>query len=308
MHIFRNQIVVLKGYGTRLAILHRLWRLLSADRMALIAFIFLLIAVFNGLLGPKISPFGPNEQDISARLLPPSWSGTAGHFLGTDGLGRDVLSRLIYGTRMAILIPLVAVSISLSLGVFLGLIAGYYGGKADAIIMRIVDVKMALSTQLLILVVIVMIGPGPGTLMLVFGIAHWVIYARIVRGALLSLRESPFVQAAHIIGCSNRRVIFAHIMPNLVAVIISVAVVEMGRLMVAEAGLSFLGFGVQPPAVTWGLMLAAGRDYLNSAWWLVTFPGLAIALTVLAISLVGLWLRAITDPFRRQLVGKESRK
>lgn len=299
---------MLEGYGTRLSILRRFSRLLSADPMALIALTFLFLVVVNGLLVAKISPYGPNDQDLQSRLLPPSLAGTSRHLLGTDALGRDVLSRLMYGTRMAILIPLVGVSISLSLGVFLGLIAGYYGGKADAIIMRIVDVKMALSTMLLVLVVIVMIGPGAKTLMLVFGIANWVLYCRIVRGALLSLREASFVQAAHIIGCSNRRVIFAHIMPNLVAVIISVAIVEIARLMVAEAGLSFLGFGVQPPTVTWGLMLAAGRDYLESSWWLVTFPGLMIALTVLAISLVGIWLRAVTDPFQRKLIGVKRSK
>ncbi len=286
---------------SRYQTLRRLLRLLSADRVALMALAFLLMVVVSSLFAAKISPYGPNEQDISARLLPPSLAGNPKHFLGTDGLGRDVLSRLMHGTRMAILIPLVGVAISLSLGVFLGLIAGYYGGKADDIIMRLVDVKMALSTNLLILVVIVMIGPGVSTLMLVFGIAHWVIYTRVVRGALLSLREAPFVQAARIIGCSNRRVIFAHIMPSLVAVIMSIATVEMARLMVTEAGLSFLGFGVQPPTVTWGLMLASGREYLNSAWWLVTYPGLMISATVLAISLVGTWLRAVTDPFQRQL-------
>ena len=306
MHILRYQ-KVFKGHGTRLAIVRRLWRLLRADPIALTALTFLLLAVVMGLLAANISPYGPNDQDLRARLLPPSWAGSGGHLLGTDGLGRDVLSRLMHGTRMAILIPLVGVGISLSLGMLLGLIAGFYGGKADAIIMRIVDVKMALSTQLLILVVIVMIGPGVRTLMLVFGIAHWVIYARIVRGALLSLRETPFVQAARIIGCSNRRVIFAHIMPSLVGLLTSVAIVEMGRLMVTEAGLSFLGFGVQPPTVTWGLMLAAGREYLNTAWWLVTFPGLLISVTVLAITLVGSWLRTITDPFRRHLISMPRR-
>lgn len=306
MQIFRNKILF-KEYGTRLTGLRRLWRLLSADRMVLIAFTFMLIVGVSGLFAAKISPYGPNEQNLRARLLPPSFAGTPRHILGTDGLGRDVLSRLIYGTRMALLIPLVGVGISLSLGLLLGLIAGYYGGKADDIIMRLADVKMALSTNLLILVVIVMIGPGVTTLMLVFGIAHWVIYTRVVRGALLSLREAPFVQAASIIGCSNRRVIFAHIMPSLVSVIMSISTVEMARLMVTEAGLSFLGFGVQPPTVTWGLMLASGREYLNSAWWLVTYPGLLIAGTVLAISLVGTWLRAITDPFQRQLIGKPRR-
>lgn len=306
MHLFGYKIPF-KGLGRGLAILRRFWRLLSADPVALIALTFLLIVFFSSLLAGKIISYGPNEQNIQARLLPPSWGGVSGHLLGTDGLGRDILSRLTHGSRMAMMIPLVGVGISLTLGVTLGLIAGYYGGMTDAIIMRIVDAKMGMSTQLLILVVIVMIGPGAGTIMLVFGFAHWTIYARMVRGAVLSLRESPFVQAAHVIGCSNRRVIFAHIMPNLIALLVSVGIVEMAKLMVSEAGLSFLGFGVQPPTVTWGLMLAAGRDYLNTAWWLVTFPGLMIALTVLSISLVGIWLRTITDPFRRHLIGMPSK-
>ncbi|MBI4317224.1 MAG: ABC transporter permease [Chloroflexi bacterium] len=279
--------------------LARLWRLLSADPVAFAALSFMLAVVVGGLLAEQISPYGPNVQNIPGRLAPPSWGGGAsGHILGTDALGRDLFSRLLHGTRMAILIPLVGVSISLSLGVVLGLIAGYYGGKADAIIMRIVDLQMAFSTLLLIMVVVVLIGPGVQTLMLVFGIAHWVIYARIVRGALLSLREAPFVQSALVIGCSNARVLFVHVLPNLLGVLISVATVEMARLMVTEAGLSFLGFGVQPPTVTWGLLLAEGRDYLNVAGWLVTFPGLSIAATVLAFSLVGSWLREITSPFR----------
>ncbi len=299
--------MVLKGYGTGLPILRRFWRLVSADRVALIALAFLLIVVVSALLAPKISPYGPNEQDLSASLLPPSWIGTNGHFLGTDALGRDVLSRLLYGSRMAILIPFAGTCLSMALGVILGIIAGYYGGTADAIIMRLVDMKMALSTKMLILVVVVLIGPGVRTLIIVFAIAHWVIYTRIVRGALLSLRETPFVKAARTIGCSNRRIIFAHLMPNLVAVITNVAIVEFAKLMETEAGLSFLGFGVQPPTVTWGLMVAAGRDYLGTAWWLVTIPGLVVAVTVLAISFAGIWLRSITDPFQRDLIVPPSR-
>ncbi|MBI2918031.1 MAG: ABC transporter permease [Chloroflexi bacterium] len=293
--------VLFRAYGARLAVLRRSWHLLSAEPVAVVSLLFLFMVVVFGLLASRISPYGPNDQDISARLLQPSLTG--GHLLGTDGLGRDVLSRLMYGTRMALLIPLVGVAISLVLGVTLGLVAGYYGGKADAIIMRIVDIKMALSSNLLILVIIVMIGPGPKTIMLVFGLVNWVLYARMVRGAILSLRETPFVQAARIIGCSNRRVMFAHVMPSMVAVIVSVSIVEMAKMMITESGLSFLGFGVQPPTVTWGLMLAAGREYLNVAWWLVTFPGLMISGTVLAISLVGIWLRAVTDPFQRNIMG-----
>ncbi|HEV8535133.1 MAG TPA: ABC transporter permease [Candidatus Limnocylindria bacterium] len=188
---------------------------------------------------------------------------------------------------------------SLSIGGVLGLFAGYYGGIAEALIMRLADLQMAFSTILLILVIVVMVGPGAGTLMLVFGIAYWAVFARMVRSIVLSLRELLFVQAARSIGCSHRRIIFVHIMPNVVPMLISLATVEVARLMVAEAGLSFLGYGVQPPTVSWGLMIAAGRDYLSVAWWLVTFPGLAIALTVLAVSLVGVWLRDFTSPYLR---------
>ncbi len=279
--------------------LDRLWRLLSANPVVFMALSFMLTVLVVGLVAEQISPYGPNEQNIPMRLAPPAWAGgTGAHFLGTDALGRDVLARLLHGTRLTILIPLVGIGISLSLGVLLGLIAGYFGGTADAIIMRTVDAQMALSSKLLILVIVVLIGPGVMTLMLVFGLANWVIYARIVRGAVLSLREAPFVQAARVIGCSNARVIFAHVMPNLVGVLISVATVEMAALMVTEAGLSFLGFGVQPPTVSWGLLIAEGRNYMTVDGWLVTFPGLAISSTVLAFSLAGSWLREITSPFR----------
>lgn len=273
---------------------------LSRDPAALISLVILVLLLVTAVFGPYLSPLDPNAQQLGDRLMPPAWSGgSPTHPLGTDALGRDLAARLIYGTRLTLLIPLTAVGIATSLGTVLGLVAGFYAGKADAIIMRAVDVMMAFSSLLLLLVLTVMIGTGVRTLILVFGFTAWVIFTRVVRGIVLALREAPFVLAARCTGCSTKRVLFTHLLPSAIPVIFSVAVIDLGRLMVAEAGLSFLGFGVQAPDLTWGLILEEGRQYLTVAVWLVAFPGLAISLTVLSITVFGSWLRSLTDPFSK---------
>jgi peptide/nickel transport system permease protein len=277
--------------------------LLSRDVTAFAAFIVLVILSVTALFGSTLSAHDPNEHRLEDRLLPPAWAagGSPEHLLGTDALGRDVGSRLIHGTRLSLFIPFASVLIAGSLGTILGLIAGFYAGKADAIIMRLVDSMMALSSLLLVLVVTVMIGVGVKTLIMVFGLTAWVLFTRVVRGMSIALREAPFVSAARCAGCSDLRVLLAHIMPSSIPVIFSVAVVDIARLMISEAGLSFLGFGVQPPSLSWGLMLAEGRQYLTVAAWLVAFPGLSISISVLAITVFGTWVRGATDPFHRQI-------
>lgn len=275
--------------------------MLAQDRIALAAFVYLAVLVLVAVLGGVLVGQDPHEQDLRQRLLRPApIGGTPAHVLGTDALGRDLGARLVAGTRLTLLIPLIAVVIAGVLGTALGLIAGFYGGKADAVIMRVVDSMMAFSALLLMIVVAVMLGTGVRTLILVFGLTGWVVFTRAVRGMTLALREAPYVLAARSAGCTNARILVAHVLPSSMPVIMSLVVLDMGRFMIAEAGLSFLGFGVQPPDLTWGLILQEGRQYLSAAVWLVAFPGLAISLTVFAATVFGAWLRSVTDPFQRQ--------
>jgi len=281
--------------------LHRLWQRLWQDKFALLSIVYLVFVLVASVFAGQLAPYDPLDQDLANRLLAP---GTAGHLLGTDALGRDVLSRMMHGARLSLFIGFTGVVVAMALGVTLGTVAGYLRGITDTLVSRIVDVQMAFSSLLLIMLLVVMIGPGVLTLILVFGFATWVVHARVARAATLSLREIEFVEASRAIGTTNASIMISHILPNLASTIISIGVLEMAHLMVAEATLSFLGFGVQPPSITWGLMIAEGRDYIVHAWWLVTFPGLAIAFTVIAVSMLGVWLRAISDPFQRQLMGR----
>jgi len=280
----------------------RFFELLSKDPAALGAFAVLVILAVIALLSLALGSLDPNEQQLGQRLQPPIWAGGSGrHVLGTDSLGRDLAARLIHGTRLSLLIPIAAVAIAGSLGTVLGLIAGFYGGKADALIMRVVDAKMAFSNLLLIVVVTIMIGFGVQTLIIVFGLTGWVLFTRVVRGMGLALREAPFVQAARCTGCRDSRILLAHVLPTTIPVIVSLAVIDIGRFMIAEAGLSFLGFGVQPPDLSWGLVLEEGRQYLSVAVWIVALPGIAISVSVLAVTIFGAWLRSTTDPLRRHV-------
>ncbi len=279
----------------------RLSRELLADKVTFIAFLYLVVLVAASLFADQVAPYDPHRQDVWMRLLPP---GTPGHLLGTDYLGRDYLSRLIHGGRISLSIGVGAVSISMILGLVLGMLAGYYRGITEAIVMRLVDAKFALSSSVLVALMVVMIGPGAITLLLVLGLVSWVLHTRIVRGTILQLREVLFIEAAHAFGASPRRIILTHFLPNIAFVMFSLGVLEVARMMTTEAGLSFLGFGVQPPDISWGLLIAGGREYLNKAWWLVTFPGLLITFTVIAINLLGSWLRGRFNPFQRRLMGR----
>ncbi|MDP6367860.1 MAG: ABC transporter permease [Nitrospinota bacterium] len=275
----------------------RLLRSLGKQKSAQLGVTILALVVFAALFAPLISPMDPDGQSLTRVMKPPLWQGEGHLFvLGTDHLGRDLLSRLIYGARISLIVGLTATLMAGSLGLMLGLIAGYYGGKMDYIIMRLVDFVLSFPFILLALAAIGILGPSLWLIVILISLRQWTIYARIVRGNVLSLREQEYIIASRSIGGSNLRVITRHILPNVVAPVIIIGSLYLGRLIVIEAGLSFLGLGVPPPTPTWGGLLAEGRSYLYVSWWIVTFPGLAISFTVLGSNLVGDWLRDVLDP------------
>lgn len=282
----------LRGWGRE--ILH--------DRAGLagLALVVLLVAV--ALAAPLVAPHDPAAQDLRARLLPPVWldKGSWNHLLGTDHLGRDVLSRLIHGSRVSLAVGVGVVLLAGGFGTVMGLLAGYFGGRTDGFIMRWVDTQVAFPGLLLALVILAVVGPSIVSLIVVLSINGWMVYARMVRGSVLSVRQLPYVEAAEMIGCRSRRVVFRHILPNLVSPLLTLAILEFARIVLAEAALSFLGLGVQPPATSWGLDVASGKEYMFRAWWLVTFPGAAIAATVLGINLLASWIRVASDPQERE--------
>ncbi len=275
---------------------------LGEDVPGLIGLLLLLGVVGMALLAPWIAPHDPAAQSVLARLAPPAWlaRGDPAHLLGTDALGRDVLSRIIWGARATLLVGVAVVLLSGSFGVLVGLVAGYAGGRTDAVLMRLVDIQVSFPGVLLILLIVSVVGPSLLTIVVVLAITNWMIYARLVRGTVLSLRSAPYVEAAEIVGCGPVRILWRHILPNLVSPLLTVAILEFTNVVLAEAAISFLGLGVQPPATSWGLDVASGRDYVFVAWWLVTFPGLAIAVTVLGVNLFAGWLRVTTDPRERE--------
>ena len=250
------------------------------------------------VLAPQLAPWDPARQMLMKRLRPPMWQerGLREHPLGTDHLGRDILSRILYGGRISLGVGLTAVSVSASIGVTLGLLAGFFGGRIDALIMRVVDVFLAIPYILLAMGVVFALGPSLLNVILVMGATRWVQFARIVRADVLSIREREFVAGARARGNRTTRLLLRHVLPNALTPIIVVATLELAFMIIYESALSFLGLGVQPPTPTWGWMLADGRNYVATAWWLATFPGLAIMLTVLAVNLLGDWLRDTLDP------------
>jgi peptide/nickel transport system permease protein len=258
----------------------------------------LLVMGASAVLAPRIAPWDPARQMLMKRLRPPMWQarGLREHPLGTDHLGRDILSRILYGGRISLVVGLTAVSVSALIGVTLGLLAGFFGGRIDALIMRVVDVFLAIPYILLAMGVVFALGPSLLNVILVMGATRWVQFARIVRADVLSIREREFVAGARARGNRAARLLLRHVLPNALTPIIVVATLELAFMIIYESALSFLGLGVQPPTPTWGWMLSDGRNYVATAWWLATFPGLAIMLTVLAVNLLGDWLRDTLDP------------
>ncbi|WP_108895574.1 ABC transporter permease [Palleronia abyssalis] len=277
----------------------RAFRSLVTSRWALVGMLILFVACFVAVFGPLLAPFDPNRQNIMARLLAPGSEGANGavYWLGSDHLGRDVFSRLLYGARVSLLVGVASIAVGGTLGTFLGLISGYFGGWIDDVIMRLGDIQLAFPFILLAIMFLVVLGPGLVNIILVLGIGQWITYARIVRAQTLSLREKEYVEAARAMGDSLFSILFRTILPNIVAPLTVIASFNVASVILSEAALSFLGLGVPPDVPTWGSMLAESRDHLlGNKWWLAVYPGLAIVFTVLAFNIIGDWLRDFLDP------------
>lgn len=286
-----------------------LWR----DKVSMFALVFLLLLIIAAVFPGLLAPFDPLRQNLLLRNSPPMTPSidpnALPHLLGTDPLGRDLLSRLVYGARVSLLVGFSGVIVSGSVGVLLGTVAGYLRGWVDDLIMRLVDLTMGLPFIVLAIFVLHVVGGGLTNVVLILAAVRWPLYARVSRGLTLALTESSFVEAARSIGCSQRRIVFRHLMPNLVSPMMVLATLELARLILAEASLSFLGLGIKPPTPSWGLMISDGRSYIRSAWWVIAFPGIFILLTALSANLLASWLRSITDPAQRWrwLAGKPTR-
>jgi peptide/nickel transport system permease protein len=265
----------------------------------------LVLMTLAAAFAPLLAPHDPTEQSLLARLQPPAWveDGSPEYPLGTDHLGRDVLSRILFGARVSLAIGFFAVVIGAMLGSVAGLLAGYFGSWADEGIMLLADIQLALPFVLLAIAVIAVVGvspdPLPPSLVVVVGVSGWMTYARVCRGVVFSLKEREFIHAVRALGGSDLRVLFRHLLPNVLSPLVVVASLDLARLIILESTLSFLGLGIQPPNPSWGGMLGEGRQYLDTAWWISTFPGVAIMLTTLAISRGGDWLRDVLDPTLR---------
>ncbi len=274
-------------------------RLGRIDPAATMAALLLLVFAVVAVLAPLLAPHNPLLGTLSARLLPPAWleGGKPAYPLGTDHLGRDVLSRLIFGARISLSVGLAAVLVAGSLGTMLGIVAGYLGGIADQLIMRVVDAWMAIPSLVFAIFLAAMVGQSALNVVLILGLVYWTRYARLVRGEVLSLRERDFVKLALVTGASPLRIMARHILPNVFNTTLVLATLMLGVVIVTEASLSFLGVGVPPPQAAWGLMLADGKQALMvGKWWLTVLPGLCIMLTVLAASVLGDYLRDRLDP------------
>lgn len=267
-------------------------RRLSANRFAMAGALVVGILFVISFLAPYITPYAPDTLDAYRVLLPPSVE----HWFGTDELGRDVFTRMIYGARISLKVGFVAVGIAVTIGTVVGLLAGYYGGFLDSLMMRGVDIMLCFPTFFLILAVIAMLEPSIWYIMAIIGLTGWMGVARLVRAEVLSLRERDFVQAARALGASDLRIICNHILPNALSPVLVAATLGVAGAILTESALSFLGIGVQPPTASWGNMLTSGKDYLEFAWWLSLFPGLAILVTVVAYNLLGEGIRDALDP------------
>ncbi|HET8591970.1 MAG TPA: ABC transporter permease [Nakamurella sp.] len=273
-------------------------RALRRNKIAQVAVGILAIVVIIGIFGPWIAPHDPTAQDLTARLSPPFWAeGHApGHLLGTDSLGRDVLSRIIYGARISLLVGVAATLLSGVIGTVIGIVAGYYRRWLDVIFMRLADIQLAFPTILLALTVVVVLGPSLWFVILVLGFTGWVSYARVIRSEVLSLRSREYVTAARAIGDSDLQIMWRHLRPNVLAPLATIATLQVASMIIAEASLSYLGLGVPPTVPTWGGMLSDGQLYIRTAWWISVFSGAAIMLTTLAINITGDMLRDVADP------------
>lgn len=268
------------------------WPRFRANRFAITGLFIVVSLLLVSWLAPWITPYGPNDLDLYHVLLPPSRA----HWFGTDDLGRDVFTRIVFGAQISLKVGFVAVGIATVIGTVIGLVAGYYHGWVDSILMRFVDIMLCFPTFFLILAVIAFLGQDIWYIMVIIGLTGWMGVARLVRAEALSLRERDFVLAARTLGASNMRIIFRHVLPNALSPVLVSATLGVAAAILTESALSFLGIGVPPPTPSWGNILTGGKDYIEFAWWLTLFPGLAITVTVLAYYLVGEGIRDALDP------------
>jgi peptide/nickel transport system permease protein len=261
-------------------------------------FILTFFLVIPAVFATQVAPYDPLKGSLSKRLKAPMWQtgGSIEHPLGTDKLGRDILSRMIHGARVSLVVSMVAIFVGGIIGTSLGLISGYFGGKVDGVLMRLVDISLSLPTILLALVLVAAVGPSFGTVVTVLVVLLWARYARLVRGETLTIKERDFIARARVAGASHTRIMVKYLFPNVINSLIVLATLQVGYVILLESALSFLGAGLPRPTPAWGLMVADGRELIVSAWWVSMFPGLAIMLTVLALNLLGDWLRDHLDP------------
>ena len=272
-------------------------------RYPIFPLLILSIMVFLGIFGPTLAPHDPERANIRELRIPPAWleGGSFDHVLGTDEVGRDVFSRVMYGARISLMVAGVSVTVGFVAGTALGLVAGYYGGYVDEVIMRIVDVWNALPFLMVALVAVIIFQPSVQLVLALLALIAWAGFVRVVRAQVLTLRGLEYVQHARVSGARTRRIIWRHIFPGVINTAIVVATLNVGGLILAEAALSFLGAGIPRPTPAWGLMVADGKDWLTSAWWISVFPGIAIFLTVMSLNFMGDWMRDRFDPRLRQL-------
>lgn len=287
--------------------MNRFAKRFTQRKTAIIGLVALVFLIFIAIFAPKIVPYNPEEQDLVNRLKPPGFKDSDGNrfLLGTDHLGRDILSRCFFGARLSLSVGLSAVIIGGAFGLVVGLTSGYWGGWVDTVLMRIVDVQLSFPFMLLALTIISILGPSIFNVTLVLAITSWTAYAKIVRNSTLTVKSLVYIEAAEAIGAPRWRLIFLHILPNVISPFIIIATFQTSQLIITEASLSFLGLGVPTNIPTWGAMLSDGREYLTDAWWIAFFPGLLLSLTSLSINFVGDGLRDAMDP--KELIGIRKR-
>ena len=272
-------------------------------RLSVLPLLVIGLFVFVSIFGKWLAPLPFDEQSLRLRFLPPAWldGGNLNYLLGTDNLGRDVLSRIIVGAQASFIVAIAALAFGSVMGSLIGLTAGYFGGRIDAFVMRAADGMMSFPLVLAALLLVAVIGPGVHTVVIATSLILWARFARLIRSEVLSVRERDFIKLSLIAGASNNRIMFVHILPNVLNSVVVLLTLQLGFVIIVEATLSFLGAGVPPPTPTWGQMVASGRTYIETAWWISLFPGFAIAAVVLSFNLVGDWLRDHLDPKLRQL-------
>lgn len=296
-----NDVILTDSLDVKTSEFKRFTDSLIRGKIGLIGMVIVIGVIFTAIFADVIAPLDPTKQSLANRLTPPMWqSGNSQYILGTDSLGRDILSRVIHGSRISLIIGLSAVSVGGILGTLIGLYSGFFEGWIDLILMRIADIQLAIPPMILYLSIMAVLGPGLRNLILGLGITSWVVYARVVRSEVLSVKHREYITAAQAIGATNQRLILVHVLPNIMYSVIVIATIQIAGIILAEAGLSFLGLGVPPEIPTWGGLIADGRDYVERAWWVATLPGIAILITVLGINLFGDWLRDYLDPRLRR--------